>query len=176
MDFSPTLIGCRTASERSRLPDVHGRMPRACHFSAARQLDHAACGRKTRFSATLHPASAARVPQDRSWPGRPRGQHGSPFSCLGPAGLRRRPHAFHTGARRWNRGHGRDLAKSQRNRSRTASAHRDRKKNPKLRSRIEIGREIQKSQLLLVQLYQICPGFPEVVFCLMHGQGGGRGA
>ena len=37
MDFSPTLIGCRTASERSRLPDVHGRMPRACHFSAARQ-------------------------------------------------------------------------------------------------------------------------------------------
>ena len=128
MDFSPTLIGCRTASERSRLPDVHGRMPRACHFSAARQLDHAACGRKTRFSATLHPASAARVPQDRSWPGRPRGQHGSPFSCLGPAGLRRRPHAFHTGARRWNRGHGRDLAKSQRNRSRTASAHRDRKK------------------------------------------------
>ena len=138
MDFSPTLIGCRTASERSRLPDVHGRMPRACHFSAARQLDHAACGRKTRFSATLHPASAARVPQDRSWPGRPRGQHGSPFSCLGPAGLRRRPHAFHTGARRWNRGHSRDSAKSQRNRSRTASAPRDRKKIPKLRSRIEI--------------------------------------
>ena len=115
----------------------------ACHFSAARQLDHAACGRKTRFSATLHPASAARVPQDRSWPGRPRGQHGSPFSCLGPAGLHCRPHVFHTVARRWNRGHSRDSAESQRNRSRTACAPRDRKQNPKLRSRIEIGRENQ---------------------------------
>ena len=94
----------------------------------ARQQNQASGGRGTRFRRLCTPRAPARVPQDRSWPGRPRGQHGSPFSCLGPAGLRRRPHAFHTGARRWNRGHGRDLAKAQRNRSRTASAHRDRKK------------------------------------------------
>ena len=77
-----------------------------------RQLDNA--GRLTRnaFLATLHPRAPARVTQDRGRPGRPRRQHGPRLSCPGPAGLRRRPHAFHTGARRWNRGHSRDLAKS----------------------------------------------------------------
>ena len=63
-------------------------------------------------SATLHPASAGTAHQGQGRPGWPRGQHGSPFSYPGPAALRRRPHAFHTGARRWNRGHSRDSAKS----------------------------------------------------------------
>ena len=67
----------------------------------------APCGRQTQnaFPATLPPASAGQRPQDMGRPGRPCGQHGSPLSCPGAYGLRRRPHAFHTRARRWNRGH-----------------------------------------------------------------------
>ena len=70
-----------------------------------RQLDHA--GRRTRnaFPATLHPASAGPCHPDQEL-ARTAAQAALPSVQLpGSAGLRRRPHAFHTDARRWNRGH-----------------------------------------------------------------------
>ena len=112
MDFSPTfgrLIGCKRAGSTAQRAWTH-----ATGLPLLRRAPAEPRGLRTKnvSSATLHPANAARVPYDRSWPGRPRGQHCSLFNCLGPTCLLRRPHAFHTGIRRWNCGHSSDSTKS----------------------------------------------------------------
>jgi hypothetical protein len=78
-----------------------GQLTRHCSAPAA------PCGQQKQgaFPATLPPASAGQRPQDMGRPGRLCGQHGSSLSCQGASGLRLRPHAFHTRARRWNHGH-----------------------------------------------------------------------
>ena len=114
MDFSPTLGRDRVQNSKRAGSPARRAWTHATGLPLLRSAPAGPRGLRTQnaSSATLHPANAARVLQDGSWPGRPRGQHGSLFSCLGPACLRRRPHAFHTGARRWNRGHSLDSAKS----------------------------------------------------------------
>ena len=70
-----------------------------------RQLDHAGRRMRNAFPATLHPASAGPCHPDQEL-ARTAAQAALPSVQLpGSAGLRRRHHAFHTDARRWNRGH-----------------------------------------------------------------------
>ena len=86
----------------------------AAHLTRLRSVPAGPRGLRTRnvFSATLHPASAGPRHPDQEL-ARTAARTARPSVQL-PRLRRpsRRHHAFHTGARRWNRGHSRDLAKS----------------------------------------------------------------
>ena len=86
----------------------------AAHLTRLRSVPAGPRGLRTRnvFSATLHPASAGPRHPDQEL-ARTAARVARPSVQL-PRLRRpsRRHHAFHTGARRWNRGHSRDLAKS----------------------------------------------------------------
>ena len=86
----------------------------AAHLTRLRSVPGGPRGLRTRnvFSATLHPASAGPRHPDQEL-ARTAARTARPSVQL-PRLRRpsRRHHAFHTGARRWNRGHSRDLAKS----------------------------------------------------------------
>ena len=86
----------------------------AAHLTRLRSVPAGPRGLRTRnvFSATLHPASAGPRHPDQEL-ARTAARVARPSVQL-PRLRRpsRRHHAFHTGARRWNRGHSSDLAKS----------------------------------------------------------------
>ena len=86
----------------------------AAHLTRLRSVPAGPRGLRTRnvFSATLHPASAGPRHPDQELART--AARTARLSVQLPRLLRpgRRHHAFHTGARRWNRGHNSDLAKS----------------------------------------------------------------
>ena len=102
------LTRCASIAERQQAigldwPSVHGRMPLACQFSAARQLDHASGGRGSRFRRLCTPRAPARVPRTGAGPD---GRAGS--TALRSAA--RAPPACAAGIMRSTRVHGAGIA------------------------------------------------------------------
>ena len=100
------LTRCASIAERQQAigldwPSVHGRMPLACHFSAARQLDHASGGRGSRFRRLCTPRAPARVPRTGAGPDGRAGSTALRSAAWGPpacaAGLMRSTRAHGAG-------------------------------------------------------------------------------
>ena len=144
------LIGRRTARERARL--ARRAWTHASGLPLLRSVPAGPRGLRTRnvFSATLHPASAGPRHPDQEL-ARTAARVARPSVQL-PRLLRpgRRHHAFHTGARRWNRGHSSDLAKST-NSNRKGLEGRlsptfPREQNPELYSSTLYGKDVRPAE------------------------------